>query len=156
MEPRSAALGIGPSDDKQRTMQLRYQAGAVTGTTTNPDPAKGPPTGEVHAEVPGDIVDQRIDWAALMSAPLAPGAAIAFTVYDPWTGISQVTAEVRAPERIAVAAGAFSVIHVTYRMAKPQRPVEQFELWVSEAPPRFLVREDFPNGATTQLVAAAP
>jgi hypothetical protein len=124
----------------------------VTGTATRTRPGEGTHTDEIAAELPPSIVDQRIDWAALMSAPLSPGAVLDFTVYDPWAGISPLTARVAAPEEIDVPAGRFRVVRVAYQIAKHDRGVETYVIWVAEQPPRMLVREDFPDGATTQLV----
>jgi hypothetical protein len=148
LEPLSATLGLGANDDKGRTMRLAYAGQSVKGTAT-----KGARTDEVSAELPADVVDQRIDWAALMSAPLTPGGAIAFTVYDPWSGVSRVDAHVLGQEQQSVPAGTFDTLRVVYRIAKRDRGDETYEIWVNRTEPRFLVREDFPNGATTELVS---
>jgi hypothetical protein len=153
LEPLTATLGLGPSDDKARTMRLSYEGRSVRGTATKL--ADDPRTGEVSADVPSDVVDQRVDWAAVMSAPLAPGGALAFTVFDPWTGLSPLSAWIGEPEQVRVPAGTFSVLRVVYRIEKKERGLEQYEVWVTQSEPRFLVREDFPNGARTELVQIA-
>ena len=151
-EPRSATLGLGQSDDRRRSMSLVYGAGAVTGTATRTDLTRGAQTSEVSARVPDDVVDQRIDWAAVMSTSLSPGQTIAFSVYDPWIGVSRVTGRVGNPETITVPAGTFETQRVVYVIEKSSG-TERYEVWVSREIPRFLVREDFPNGASTQLVS---
>ncbi len=150
-EPRSATLGLGEDDDRSRTMSLLYRGGNVTGTATRTDPGKGARTTSVSASVPEDVVDQRIDWAAVMSTSLSPGQTIAFSVYDPWIGVSRVSGRVGDRETITVPAGTFETQRVTYVIEK-STGTEKYELWVSKETPRFLVREDFPNGASTQLV----
>ena len=118
-EPLAATLGLGPSDDKSRTMRLVYEGRSVTGTATQL--ADAPRTGEVSADLPSDIVDQRVDWAALISAPRAPRGALAFTVFDPWTGLSPLSAWIGEPEQVSVPAGTFAVLRVVYRIEKKGR-----------------------------------
>jgi len=151
-EPRSATLGLGQNDDPRRSMSLVYGAGAVTGTATRTDPTNGAQTSKVSARLPEDIVDQRIDWAAVMSTSLSAGQTIAFSVYDPWIGVSRVSGRVGNPETITVPAGTFETQRVVYVIEKSSG-TERYEVWVSKEIPRFLVREDFPNGASTQLVS---
>jgi hypothetical protein len=151
-EPRSATLGLAQDDDRRRSMSLVYDAGVVSGTATRTDPVKGAQTSEVSARVPEDVVDQRIDWAAVMSTSLSPGRTIAFSVYDPWIGVSRVSGQVGEPEIITVPAGTFETRRVVYVIEKSSG-TERYEVWVSKESPRFMVREDFPSGASTQLVA---
>ena len=151
-EPRTATLGLGQNDDRRRSMSLVYEAGAVSGTATRTDPVKGAQTSQVSARVPGDVVDQRIDWAAVMSTSLSPGQKIAFSVYDPWIGVSRVSGQVGDPETITVPAGSFETRRVVYVIEKSSG-TERYEVWVSTQSPRFMVREDFPGGASTELVS---
>jgi hypothetical protein len=148
LEPLAATLGLGANDDHGRTMRLLYGEAHVHGTATH-----GPVQTEVSASLPRDVVDQRIDWAAIMSLPLdVPGLA-RFEVYDPWTGVSPVSATIGERENVSVPAGTFTAIRVIYRIEKGER-TERYTIWVADPPPRFLVREDFPDGSTTKLVAA--
>ena len=66
----------------------------------------------VDALVPGGIVDQRIDWAAILASDLETGEHIEFNVFDPSNGVSRVTAEVRPSEELRVPAGTFSAFRV--------------------------------------------
>lgn len=75
--------------------------------------------------------------------------------FDPWTGISPVSASIGEPEQVRVPAGTFAVLRVVYRIEKKARGLEQYEIWVTQSVPRFLVREDFPNGARSELVRVA-
>ena len=118
LEPRSATLGLGASDNKARTMRLVYKGHSVRGMTTKTDSKPGVQTADVSARLPRDIVDQRIDWAALMSAAWQPGGTIRFSVYDPWTGTSPVTARIVGNEEVRVPAGAFAALHIVYRIEK--------------------------------------
>ena len=149
-EPMSVTLGLGPDDDPSSSMSLTYQGQAVSGTATRVDRVKGKMTNRVSAELPADTVDQRIDWAVMVAAPSTAGEVIVFSVYDPWTGISRVTARIGRAETVTVPAGTFPAHSVIYRVEK-SRGTEQYQVWVSEDAPRFMVREDFPNGASTEL-----
>jgi hypothetical protein len=133
-------------------MRLSYDGLSVSGTATRVDPVKGSRTEQVAAQLPVDVVDQRIDWAALMSAPLTPHGTVSFAVYDPWTGTSPLSAQVGETEQVRVPAGTFDALAVVYRIAKRSRGSEQYKVWLSVEVPRFLVREDFPDGATSELV----
>jgi hypothetical protein len=149
-EPLSANLGLGENDEKSISMKLTYDGQAVTGTATKIDPVEGRRTNAVSAHIPFDTVDQRIDWAAMVSSPLTPGQEIFFSVYDPWTGVSPVSGRISDAEQVRVPAGEFDAYRVIYRIEK-SRGVEQYEIWVSVESPHFLVREAFPNGSVTEL-----
>ncbi len=151
LEPIAASLGIGAKDDKKYAMRLAYEGRKVTGTATKKDPAGGSHTNDVDVQLPSDIVDQRIDWAAVMSLPLRARSVSAFNVYDPWTGVSPVSVQIGDVEEVRVPAGTFRALHIVYRIEEKGRGNVQFVVWVTEREPRFLVREDFPNGSTTQL-----
>jgi hypothetical protein len=151
--PLRAALGLGANDDHRRTMTLRYEGGRVVGTATKTDASSSRSTEEVAAVVPADVVDQRIDWAAVMALPLGADDRPTFTVFDPWTGASPVEVEVLGREELRLDAGVFEALRVAYHMDKRERGAETFVIWVSERPPRVLLRELFPNGAVTSLTS---
>jgi hypothetical protein len=65
--------------------EISYSSGSVTGTTYRNRPANGRP---VDNSVPMEILDQRMDWAVVMSADLMPGKEFEFRVCNPGTGIS--------------------------------------------------------------------
>lgn len=153
-EPRTVTLGLGQGDDRSRSMSLIYEGRRVSGTATKVDPVAGKQTSSVSASVPEDVVDQRIDWAAVMATSMNPGQTITFSVYDPWIGVSRVTGHLGEAASVTVPAGTFETRRVVYLIEKSSG-AERFEVWVSKATPRFMVREDFPNGATTELVRLA-
>jgi hypothetical protein len=154
-QPLAASLGLGPSDDASISMQLAYDGSSVSGTATKRNPSSGAKTEQVRGAVPGDIVDQRIDWAAVLSGPLVEGRTYGFSVFDPWTGVSRVAVTVGPLERVVVPAGTFQAYRVVYRMNKKARGTETFQVLASKEAPHMLVREDFPSGAITELVAVA-
>jgi hypothetical protein len=115
-----------------------------------PEAGSAPPNKEFTAEVMSGTVDQRIDWAAVLSSPLQEGQKFEFTVYDAETGVSHVAASVSGEEEIHTLAGTFKIIRASYRIEKSSGP-ETYTIFASKDFPRFLVREDFQNGESLQL-----
>jgi hypothetical protein len=155
--PISAALTIDrPEKKKTYSMNLNYNGNRVTGSagTTDEsmlDETKRAAMKPVSAEVPPGTVDQRIDWAAMLASRLEIGRKLNFTVYDSATGVSKVAGEISKTERTHVPAGTFDTIRAVYRIEKSKGP-ETYEILASKETPRFMVREDFSNGMSTELV----
>lgn len=105
--------------------------------------------------MPAGIIDQRIDWAAVMASDIARGRALRFSVYDPSLGVSPVTATVGDAERITVPAGTFEVYPITYHIAKATG-TEQYRVFATRAVPRMMVREVFPDSIVTDLAESLP
>jgi hypothetical protein len=85
-----------------------------------------------------------------MAFDLRKGIGFEFNVYDPLTGVSEVRARV-SPRRIDVPAGSFHVLAVTY-WVKKSTGAERYIVYATESLPRFMVREDFPDGTISELV----
>lgn len=146
--PILARLAFLRGDEVSPVFELKYQSGKATGFVE--DSTEGSKQ-TVDAPVPSGVVDQRIDWAAILASDLKTGEQIEFSVFDPVTGISSVTAEVGPSEELRVPAGTFSAFRVDYHMQKP-RGTEHYRLFVSTKLPRLMLREDFPNGVVSELV----
>jgi hypothetical protein len=129
------------------SMTLKYADGYVTGS----EEKESSRANKIDSHVPPGTVDQRIDWAAAMSTGLVVGDKFNFTVFDPATGISQVTGKVAGDERIIVPAGTFDTVRIIYQIEK-SKGTERYEVFVAKALPRMMVREDFPNGTSSELV----
>jgi hypothetical protein len=154
-EPVSASLVFGEGADTRPMFEITYRGGRVTGTALirRLDPPAQRPVDEA---VSADTVDQRIDWAAVMSVPvLTPGERSAFRVYDPETGNSLVSVEVGETAQTTVPAGTFETARVVYRIDKNRGP-ETYVALVKKSVPRLLVHETFPNSSTTELLAVSP
>jgi hypothetical protein len=145
-QPVSAKIRFGEAPPY---FELTYASGKVTGFVTSHSAggAKHP----VDATVSPGTVDQRIDWAAVLSNDLHSGQRFQFNVYDPGIGTSHVLVVVGPPEQIHVPAGSFPVFRITYRIEKATG-TEQYIVFATESLPRMMVREDFPDGTTSQLV----
>ncbi|HKB91852.1 MAG TPA: hypothetical protein VKC60_15150 [Opitutaceae bacterium] len=153
-EPISAALQLQRANGESYAMSLNYNEGRVTGnsiTTTSSEKSSSVRKERViDASVPTGTVDQRIDWAAVLSGSLEPGQDRSFTVYDPETGVSHVSVKVGKAERVHVPAGIYETVRVIYRIEKPQG-TESYEILASKQTPRVMIREEFPNGMVSEL-----
>lgn len=154
-EPISAALQFRRDGRTTSSMRLEYADGRATSVTrSDTDPETGGPKADGHpvsVSVPEDLVDQRIDWAAVLASELEVGEDVQITVYDPGTGASQLRGRVAGEERIHVPAGACDTYHLVYRIEKATG-TEPYEMWASKEPPREVVRMRFPGGAILELV----
>src|SRR5215472_8749793 len=98
--------------------ELKYASGRVTGFSVSGEAGTAPVRRSVDDAVPAGTVDQRIDWAYVMTVDLRAGETFGFGVYDPGTGASKVVAKVGAVERVEVPAGSFDAYRITYEVAK--------------------------------------
>jgi hypothetical protein len=146
-EPLSATITFGPDTaGNTPAFSLTYNGQHVTGflaRTTRRD---------IDTIVPAGIIDQRVDWAAVMASDLTPGRHFSFAVYDPALGVSQAQASVGPVEHLQVPAGTFDAYRVTYRIAKATGTVE-YQVLTTRDLPRIMLREEFPDGVVTNLVA---
>jgi len=149
--PILAKLAFLHGDEVVPVFELSYGFGRATGFVVSRNASTQGIKQTIDAVVPGDIVDQRIDWAAILASDLETGGHIEFNVFDPVNGVSRVTAEVGPSEQLHVPAGSFSALRVDYQMDKP-KGVERYRLFVTRDLPHLMLREDFPNGVVSELV----
>lgn len=147
--PISATLRMQRTNGKMYSMNLKYDGDRVTGSQQTESSASN----EIDTHIPAGTVDQRIDWAAVMGSGLEIGDKLHFTVFDPATGVSKVTTEAIRAEQVVVPAGTYDVVRVIYEIAK-SKGTERYEVLVTKSLPRMMVREDFPNGTSSELVMA--
>ena len=151
LSPVSARLTFGRGPDRPIAFDLHYAKGQVTGFALNRRSSEPKIQMPVNASIDSNTVDQRIDWAAVMAFDLREGGRFSFSVYDAATGSSEVDATVSAHRRIDVPAGTFDVLAVTYRVKK-STGAERYIVYATEGLPRFMVREDFPDGTISELL----
>jgi hypothetical protein len=147
--PISAKLAFGESANMRRAFELTYQAGRVTGFALTKQHSER----KIDVEVMPDTVDQRIDWAAAMSEELTTNGEFAFHVFDPGIGNSRVIGRIAGPETIRVPAGTFEAVRIVYRIEKAGG-AETYQLLTNRQGPRILLKEEFPNGASSVLTEA--
>jgi hypothetical protein len=153
--PISAELTFGGSEGSHKAFDLSYSGNRVFGTATVRQ-SGGTVVRRVAEDLALDTVDQRIDWAAVMSLrSYEKGQKFTFHVYDPKEGNSPVTATVEGTEKIHTGAGSFRVVHITYRIEKTRGP-QTFSVFVNDRIPRFLVKEVFPWGMSSELMEETP
>jgi hypothetical protein len=153
--PISAELIFGGSDGSHKAFDLSYSGNHVFGTAAVRQTG-GTVLKRVAEDIALDTVDQRIDWAAVMSLrSYGKGQKFTFHVYDPKDGNSPVTATVEGTEAIHTGAGSFHVVHITYRIEKAGG-AQTFSVFVNDQIPRFLVKEVFPWGMSSELIEKTP
>jgi hypothetical protein len=150
LSPVSARLTFGKGPDQPTAFDLHYAKGKVTGFALKRHSAEPATQLPVNASIDSNTVDQRIDWATVMAFDLRKSSHFAFKVYDPATGSSDVHARVSPRRRIDVPAGTFQVLAVTY-WVKKSTGAERYIVYATESQPRFMVREDFPDGTISEL-----
>jgi hypothetical protein len=146
-QPVSAMLRMQRRDGKMYSMNLKYDDGRVTGLQEK----ESSTADRIDDHVPPGTLDQRIDWAAAMARRLDIGDKLAFTVYDPATGVSRVTGEMARAERMQVPTGTYDTMRVIYQIEK-SKGTERYEVLASKTEPRVMIREDFPDGTTSELI----
>jgi hypothetical protein len=151
--PLSAELTFGGSGQQHKAFDLSYSANHVSGVATTHDRNQFVDR-HIDEEIAVDTVDQRIDWAAVMALRSYEKSEIfSFHVYDPKDGNSQIVATVKGIGTIHTKAGTFRVVRILYRTEKAGG-AQTFEVFVNDQIPRFLVREVFPWGMTSELVGS--
>ena len=150
-QPQSADLSFLKGSEVAPVFDITYQAGRAKGFVVSRSTNETSTTSYVDDPIPADTVDQRIDWAAVTANDLKVGRHFEFNVYDPKGGTSHVQADVGSLSKVKVPAGDFASYAIDYRIHKANG-VEHFRVFASEETPRFMVREEFPNGVVTDLV----
>lgn len=88
LQPTSAKLWSGRGRGTP-IFDLKYTSDRVTGFSVR----KGSRL-LVDEKIPLEVVDQRVDWAAVAASDLKPGRKFEFEVYDPSIGVSHVIVQV--------------------------------------------------------------
>jgi len=149
--PISAELTFGGSGEQHKAFDLSYSPNHVSGVAATRD-RDGFFDRRIGEEIAVDTIDQRIDWAAVMALKsYHKSEKFTFHVYDPKDGNSRIVATVKGMETIHTKAGAFRVVRILYTTEKASG-AQTFEVFINEQVPRFLVKEIFPWGMTSELV----
>jgi len=146
--PVSARLSFSEGDKLLPRFELNYRDGHAVGWSLDKSTNNKI---EVDVKVLPDTVDQRVDWAAAISQDLASRHEFSFSVFDPVTQISHVTGRVVGPETVNVPAGSFEAMRIAYSIEKPSGK-ETYQVLTNAKGARILLKEKFPDGATTELV----
>ena len=131
-------------------MSLLYSDTQVSGTEIKPGP-KGPLTTKVKATIQRQVVDQRVDWAAMMAAEFGKAKSVEFDVYDPGTGFSRLVGTKTDVPPIDGVLGKQPAIRFDYTIHKKDH-AEAYSVYGTQFEPRVMLREDMPNGLVALLV----
>lgn len=131
-------------------MSLVYDGSKVTGVEKLAAGAK-----PVNATVTGVVVDQRVDWASMMAVKAPPGSSLAVGVYDPSTGSSPMLGKLGPTQPLEGAWGKTSAVRLDYSLCKREH-VENYTVLATAATPRYMLREDMPNGLVSELIRVEP
>ena len=152
-KPISAALEFrGEDGTHQSIFEIRYDGEHVSGVRYPRQPSGAAPIAVEDVVEPG-VIDQRIDWAAVMARRLSIGSKFDFQVYDPNIANSAGAATVEDGGWVHVRAGDFDTFRITYRIGK-KTGSERYVVFATKKLPRLLVREDFPDGVSSKLEMA--
>ena len=150
-KPLAAKLVFGSGDAQRTAFDFIYKDGRAMGTATPRTQATQGKAIPFDLPVPADTVDQRIDWASVMSLDLKAGGRFEYHVFDPGTGVSRISVSISGPETIQVPAGTYQAMRIVYRIEKADG-TEVYQVLTNVGGPRMLLREEFQNGAVTDLI----
>jgi hypothetical protein len=148
-EPLSAHLLIGRPKGAYE-MTLRYAGKKITGKELDGATAR-----DVSATAEGIVIDQRVDWAAIMATPAPAGSSIALQVFDPSTAFSRMVGKIGETQKMSGPGGVADVRRLDYSICKRDH-VEQYTVFATRDPPHIMLREDMPNGLVSELIRSEP
>lgn len=131
------------------SMSLRYLGATVAG-----EESESGVTRPVNASLPGVFIDQRVDWAAIMTANTVAGS-LALRVYDPSTGASAMVGKIAGVHTLHTAGKDIAALRLDYSICKRDH-VEQYSVYATSDTPRYMIREDMPNGLVSELIRIDP
>jgi hypothetical protein len=152
--PQMAQLSFGTPDGRKPLFELNYEPGRVKGFFMQRQGAERVRVA-VDAAVSKGIIDQRIDWAAVMAASNQVGQRFSFEVYDPGIGTSLATAVVQRGPQLPLRGSPVPTLKIVYRINKSSG-AETYVVFASEKLPRIMLREDFPDGTRSELQGFKP
>jgi len=156
MAPVETRLKMRTREGRHYVMTLKYAGLHVSGeavTSASADKRLPGMDQAVSGDIGADTVDQRIDWATVMSTARKPGEGFEFKVYDAKTGASRVSCIVSDAGMMDTPLGRVHAIKLQYTVRKASG-TEVYAVYTSEAFPRAMLREDLPGGLVTTLVKA--
>jgi hypothetical protein len=127
-------------------MTLQYVGRNITG-----EEREAGVTRAVNVTAKGLVIDQRVDWASMMAATGPSGRSIAMRVFDPSTGLSDMRGKIGGLQPMSGAWGDVSALRLDYTICKREH-VEKYTVYATNETPRFMLREDMPNGLVSELV----
>ena len=131
-------------------MELKYASSRITGKVS-----EGGFTLSVNESVEGRVLDQRVDWAAMMASSAPADSSIAMRVFDPSTGLSEMLGKIGETRSMRGAWGEVTALRLDYTICKRDH-LEKYTVYATRETPRYMLREDMPNGLVSELVRIEP
>ena len=131
-------------------MTLEYEGAQITG-----EEREGGVTRPVNALAKGVVIDQRVDWAAIIAANAPAKSSIALQVFDPSTGSSTMLGKIGDTQSMSGAWGNAEAVRLDYTICKRDH-LEQYTVYATRETPRYMLREDMPNGLVSELIRIEP
>jgi hypothetical protein len=131
-------------------MTLQYAGKNITG-----EEREAGVTRAVNVSAQGLVIDQRVDWASMMAATAPSGRSIAMRVFDPSTGLSDMLGKIGGLQAMSGAWGDVSALRLDYTICKREH-VEEYTVYATNETPRYMLREDMPNGLVSELIRIEP
>ena len=153
MSPVSTELRMR-TRGRHYVMTLQYAGLKVSGdavTSRSADERLPGSDRAVEGDITADTVDQRIDWATVMTTDKRPGESFEFKVYDANTALSRVRCEVGDAGMMDAPGGRIRALRFTYTVYK-SIGTEIYTVYASAAVPRVMLREDLPGKLVSTLV----
>jgi hypothetical protein len=147
--PLSASLSMRGKKGPY-SMKLRYDGTKITG-----EESEGGATRPVNATAEGVVIDQRVDWASMMAIRAPAEGSIATHVFDPSTGASEMLGKIGGTQPMSGAWGDATALRLDYTICKRDR-LEEYTVYATRETPRYMLREDMPNGLVSELIRVEP
>jgi hypothetical protein len=147
--PLSASLAMRGKKGAYE-MKLRYAGAKITG-----EEREAGVTRPVDALAEGVVIDQRVDWAAMMASTAPAGGTLAVRVFDPSTGSSEMLGKIGGTQPLSGAWGELTARRLDYTICKRDH-LEEYTVYATRETPRYMLREDMPNGLVSELVRVEP
>jgi hypothetical protein len=129
------------------SMSMLYSKDGASGTEVAKGSAK-PFALTFHTQV----IDQRVDWAAMMAAGFPKGGEIEFQVFDPSTSLSRLVGTRVESSPLHSVLGDLPTVRLNYTIFK-RRQTESYSVFATKACPRVLLREEMPRDLVAVLIA---
>lgn len=137
-----------PGGESPYSMSLRYSRNGVSGTESANGSIK-----PIVAAFSQQVVDQRVDWAAMMAAEIPNEKAIEFSVYDPSTGLSRLVGSSAESKPLGGVLGTLPTIRLDFTIHKDGH-LESYSVYATKNRPRIMLREEMPGDLVSVLIAA--
>jgi hypothetical protein len=108
-------------------------------------------TQAVSAAIRGQVIDQRVDGAAMMAAGFTTNG-VSFEDYDPGSGFSRLTGTKQPGKDMGSLLGRQRAAELHYTIHKKDH-AQSYVVYATESLPRAMLREEMPRDLVAELIA---